>query len=84
MPREAAAVVILRRKQQSINGISKFLGRSTSFVARILNFNGLNKEDLRKYPAQMKQKAALRQWKILEKLRLNWEKFIFGATERPP
>jgi IS30 family transposase len=83
MPREAAAVVILRRKQQSINGIAKFLGRSTSFIARILKANG-NKQDLRKYPTQIKQKAALRQWKLLEKLRLSWDKFILSEVEKPP
>ena len=82
LPREAAAIIILRRKNQSINNISYFLGRSTSFVYRILK--NFRKIDLRKLPRRIILLAARRNRVLLEKLRLRWQDFIIGESERPP
>lgn len=84
IPRESACIVILRRKGQSINNISKFLGRSTSYIQRILKFNGL-RADLRKLPMAIKLKSASRQRIFMEKTRFAWEQWIFSDSgERPP
>jgi len=83
LPREAAAIIILRRKQQSINQIANFLGRSYSFVYRILKKNLLI-SDLRKLPNRIKLLAAARQHQIMLKLWQKWQNFILGEGEKPP
>ena len=82
MKREAAAVIILRRKGQSINNISNFLGRSCSFVYRILK--NLTKFDLRKLPAAYRIKNAFFNRRMLEKLWNFWEMWILGEGAKPP
>jgi len=87
LPREASAIIKLRRKGHSINGIALFLGRSSSLVYRILRKNrayGLHWLDMRKlgYKIRMRM-SAYRRW-LLEKLRQGWEAWILGEGERPP
>jgi len=82
MPREKAAYIILRRKQVSINEMSKIFGRSSSVLHRILaNTRSL---DLRKLPARTRVLGSLRTHKTMMKLQLAWEAFILGIGEKPP
>jgi len=87
LPREASAIVKLRKKGHSINGIATFLGRSTSLVHRILKVNrqyGLHWVDVRKLPYKARMRTcSYRRW-LLEKLRQGWEAWILGEGERPP
>jgi hypothetical protein len=83
MPRESAAMVLMRRQGQSINNMAAFFGRSTSYIRRILKFNRCLK-DLRKIPSQIRRKRALYQRLFMENLRLKWESWILGEGERPP
>jgi len=87
LPREASAIVKLRKKGHSINGIALFLGRSFSVVHRILKRNrayGLHWLDMRKlgYKARMRMSAYRRS--LLEKLRGPLEQWILGEGEKPP
>ena len=82
LPREAAAIIIFRRKGQSINNIAQFLGRSTSFVSRILHIQSF--KDLRKLPRGFVVKSAFVQRNIMDYFREMWIQFIFGETEKPP
>jgi hypothetical protein len=88
LPREAAAIIILRRRfGYSINTLAAWLGRSTSFVQRILEFNRLTahaSHDLRKLPARIRRLSASR---LREELMLwgrAWEAWILGEGEKPP
>lgn len=79
---EAAAYVLLRRKGHSINNISTLLGRSTSFIARILN--NFTKIDLRKLPRVRRLCNASKMRSLLLKLAPKWVSFILGESEEPP
>jgi len=79
----------MRKKGASINLIAAFIGRSTSFVARILKSAKRTSPfsfsaDLRKLPNRIKRLSAKRQLQTMEKLRRAWELFIRGQGERPP
>jgi len=86
LKREAATIQILRRKKQSISNIASFLGRSTSFVSRILhNITTLSFPlDKRKLPRAIVLKNCFAQRFLLEKLRSSWESFLFGEVDKPP
>jgi hypothetical protein len=72
----------MRRRGQSINNLAQFLGRSTSFVSRILHLTSF--KDLRKLPRGFVVKAASIQRSILVFLGQRWENWILGEGERPP
>jgi len=96
LKREACAYIKLRRLGYSINMLAKFLGRSTSFVHRILknvgmtgySINGagfctwkvLHPGDMRKSPGARCEYSP----KIMELIRERWMDFITGETDKPP
>lgn len=89
LQRESVAIVMLRRKGHSIQTIASFLGRSTSFVHRVVKFNRAVHSisrflDLRKLPSSFKSSGAKIRAKIMVKLWAAWEAFILGETDRPP
>lgn len=88
LPRESAAIVLLRQKGQPVQNISAFLGRSTSFVQRVLEFNNALRRfrfaDLRKLPRRVKDLGAKFRRREMEKLGPVWLSFILGETDKPP
>lgn len=89
LAREAVAIVILRRKGQAMQTISEFLGRSLSYVHKVISFNktlhNLPKWlDLRKLPAACKHSAAKLRLKTMLKLWSAWQAFIEGSEDKPP
>lgn len=92
LPRERAALIILRQKGHSINNLAAFMGRSTSVVHRILSrelsrhwrLRKLRFFDLRKLPAQMKKRIAAAAWRKLMLLRARWLQFITSEEGEPP
>jgi hypothetical protein len=88
LPREAAAIVILRRRfGYSINTLASWLGRSTSFVQRILEFNRLTahaSHDLRKLPQRIRRLTAARLRDEIIYYGRAWEAWILGEGEKPP
>jgi len=87
LPREASAIVKLRKKGHSINGIATFLGRSRSLIHRILKRNrayGLHWLDMRKLPYKARMRMSAYRRSILEKLREAWTLWILGEGEKPP
>lgn len=87
LPREKTTIIKLRKLGYSINHISNFLGRSTSFVFRALSFNYgliLRKIDLRKLPCYYKHLSASTRVKIMEKYYPLWQDFILGLEDKPP
>ena len=87
LPREASAIIKLRKKGHSINGIALFLGRSYSVIYRILKKNrayGLHWFDMRKLPYKARMRMSAYRRSALEKLRGAWEQWILGEGEKPP
>jgi len=88
LPREKAAIIILRKKGYPINMISKVLGRSTSFVHRTLRTAitrlTLRVIDMRKLPSRTRTYTSGFRWRKLLSLWSAWEQFILGETDRPP
>jgi len=82
LPREAAAYVILKRKGQSINNMTKLVGRSTSFIHRILK--KVCFQDLRKIPRIPRLRRASRNRFLLLKSMDSWISWILGEGEKPP
>jgi len=81
-------IIKLRQKKQSIGIIAKFLGRSTSFVFKTINFNHkmrfLKPFDLRNIPARIRKLSAKKQLFIMRKLWQGWEKYLLGEVDKPP
>lgn len=89
LPREAAAVVFLRRRfGYTISALARAFTRSTSSIAKILRFNrdlgGLRFFDLRKIPARIRILVAARQWKTLLKYLELWNSWILAEEGKPP
>ena len=88
LSREAQVVVRLRRFHYSQNLIASFLGRSTSFVHRILKFNralgALRKTDLRKIPRRVRELSRMVQHSRLIRHWGSWEAYLLGEGDRPP
>lgn len=88
LPREKAAIVLLRKHGYAINTIAGALGRSTSFIHKILRFNvnvgNLRFIDMRKLPGQIRLRCASIRWNTLQKFIGAWEKWILGEGEKPP
>lgn len=99
LPREAASCVILRRKGYSINTLSHLLGRSTSFIHRILKVNNLtgysffgagftvskswHRLDKRKSTGRMRD-CTIPWAHLTREMWQKWEAFILGETDKPP
>ena len=89
MPREKAAIVILRRKYgYSTNQLADAFTRSVSQVHRVLKVNqalgALHLKDLRRLPGRVKKLAAARQRWQLRFWMPKWLQFILGAEVEPP
>ena len=82
LPREAAAYIMLRRKGQSINNIASLVGRSFSFVHRILK--NIRSRDLRKLPRVSRLFHAAKMRFFMLKYGAAWLNFILGEGEKPP
>ena len=86
--REIVSAIIMRRKRQSINNISKALGRSTHMIARWLKKaceNGvLRKFDLRKLPHALRMRMASKNRVIMGILLPAYTRFNTGEEEEPP
>jgi IS30 family transposase len=89
LPREAATTVLLRKHGYPMNMIATFLGRSLSFVYRILrrnidigNLRYMNFK--RNMPAATLTRESIRRWEKLLKLWQAWQDFLEGKGEKPP
>jgi len=85
--REAALVVRFRRFGYTMNSIAAFLGRSTSFVYRILKFQaglGAHIGDLRKIPCRIRQLAKARLERDIQCFGELWNMWLLGIGEKPP
>lgn len=88
LPNEKASIIKLRRLGYSITHISKALGRSTSFIHRIIKkaetFNKELRFDKRKLPSKYRLLQSKRSLKTLFSMLSKWEKFIFKEELEPP
>jgi hypothetical protein len=88
IPREKAAIVMLRKLGYSMNMIAKALGRSRSLIHRTLRFNisikNLNPMNMRKLPNQIRLRCSSIRWNTLMRLWPVWEAWILGEGEKPP
>ena len=70
-----------------MNLIAGFLGRSTSFIHRILKFNallGFNVANLRKIPASIRRMAKARMERDLLKFGSAWLMWLLSDEGKPP
>lgn len=88
LPREKTAIIMLRKHGYPINQISKFLGRSTSFIHRTLRTAiqrlSIRSLDMRKLPGKIRLYTSGVRWRNLQKYAEAWTAFILGEGERPP
>lgn len=88
LPREKAAIIMLRRHGYPMNMISRFLGRSTSFIYRTLRTAimrlSIRNIDMRKLPSATRISLSGKRWRNFKKYMVGWENFIFGEGEKPP
>lgn len=85
--REGAVIVQLRRHGYTINCIAAFLGRSTSFVFRVLNFQrglGVVVGDLRKIPCRVRQLAKVRLERDIQRFGEMWNLWLTCKEGKPP
>lgn len=87
-PRENCAIIKLRRFGYSINQLSDVLGRSRSYIHRILR-TAINRgithfDDKRKMPSQIRLAQSVKRRFRLEKWLTLWMPFIFNESEKPP
>lgn len=88
LKRERATCIAQRKAGLPINMISKFLGRSTSWVHYTLRtqiLNGfLRVMDMRKLPGNTRISTSGQRWRKLLKLWSQWEAFLYGEEDKPP
>jgi hypothetical protein len=88
LPREKACIIKLRKLGYSTNMLSKALGRSTSYVYRVIRkaemLDCLRWIDMRKLPNKTRKWCRPRRWKTLMNLWQQWEAWMLGEGERPP
>lgn len=88
MQREKAAIIKLRKLGYPINMLSKGLGRSTSYIHRILRNAimrlSLRPMDMRKLPSAIRLRCSTTRWNTLQKYLPAWEMWILGEGEKPP
>jgi hypothetical protein len=88
LPREKAAIILLRKHGYTMNQLSEAFGRSTSFIHRVLRnaimLHSIHSSDLRKLPHKHKLFNSVRRWMNLYLQMPNWETWILGEEERPP
>lgn len=88
LQREKSAIIKLRKQGYPTNMISKALGRSTSYIHRVLvtavQRLTIRKIDMRKLPAKTRLRCAAIRWNCLQKFMPMWEKWICGEGDKPP
>ena len=88
LTREKCAIVKLCKFGYSINQLSNALGRSTSYIARVIRTaitRGITHYlDKRKLPSQIRLATSSRRRKMLERYLPLWEAFMLGETDKPP
>lgn len=87
LQREGAVIVQLRRHGYTMNSIGAFLGRSTSFVFRVLNFQrclGVTVGDLRKIPCRTRQLAKARMERNIQRFGEMWNLWLTSKDGKPP
>lgn len=86
--REKTAIIMLRKIGYPINMLSKALGRSTSFIHRVLRTAiirlSIRSVDMRKLPSQMRLRCSSIRWVTLQRYLPLWEQFILGERDEPP
>lgn len=88
LPREKTVVMMLTKKGYSINQLAKGLGRSTSYIHRIVRTaitRGITHFlDKRKLPSQIRSATSINRMKRLQKWLTLWEPFLLGEVDKPP
>ena len=88
LPREKAAIIMLRKKGYPMNMLSKALGRSLSFIHRVLRTaitrRTLHVVDMRKLPGNVRLYCHNSRWRTLMRFMPAWESWILGEGEEPP
>jgi hypothetical protein len=88
LEREKAFVIKARNLGYPTNMLSRVLGRSTSFIHRILKTAvqrlSIRKIDMRKLPSIVRLRCAAIRWNSLLKYWPLWEAWICGLGEKPP
>lgn len=86
--REKAAIIKLRKHGYPVNMLSKFLGRSTSFIHRVIRTaikrHTLHMVDMRKLPSQTRLSTSIKRWINLLKIWTGWKAWIKGDCDEPP
>ena len=87
-PRENATIIKLRKLGYPMNMISDALGRSTSYIHKILRIAiqrlSVRSMDMRKLPGQIRLYNSRKRWITLQKYLPSWTAFILGEGEKPP
>jgi transposase len=88
LPREAAAIIKLRRYGYSKSILAKARKRSTSFIQKILQNaekrGVLRHFDYRKMPNETRIISRALQWTRIMRWLPHWEKWICGEGDKPP
>jgi hypothetical protein len=88
LQREKASIIKLSKFGYSINQLSHAIGRSTSYISRVLRTaitRGITHFlDKRKLPSQIRLATSSRRRKMLERYMPLWEAFMLGETDEPP
>ena len=88
LQREKCAIIKLCKFGYSINQLSQAIGRSTSYIQRVVRIaitRGLTHFlDKRKLPNQTRLATSSRRRKMLERYMPLWEAFMLGETDNPP
>lgn len=88
LQREKCAVIKLSKLGYSINQLSQALGRSTSYIHRIVKtaiIRGLTRFiDKRKLVSQTRLATSARRRIMLQRYLPLWEAFMLGETDKPP
>jgi len=88
LPREKCAIIKLSKFGYSINQLSQALGRSTSYIHRIVKTaitRGLIRFiDKRKLVSQTRLATSARRRVMLQRYLPAWEMFMLGETDKPP
>ena len=88
LTREKCTIIKLTQHGYSINQLSQTLGRSCSFIHRIIRtaiLRGITHFiDKRKLPSKTRLLTSSRRIKMLQKYMPLWEVFLLGEVDEPP
>jgi hypothetical protein len=88
LPREKAAIIKLTNKGYSINQLSEVLGRSSSYIHKVIRTSitrGISHFiDKRKLPSTTRLMTSSIRRKMLRKYLPGWLAFILGEVDEPP